>query len=309
MFLYTASIVLNDIAVPQLLLEIVCKRNFNSTVCVNIDLPIFMNAQDLVQKESAMWTTVSLSLRSALCVIALPFFGSLVDEIRSRKSMFIQPSLSGLCCILYLVLTNLKSPFHPGLLLIAAPISALGGDMGGAFLVSITYIAEVTPEKSRTLRLTFLDAFYCFAGALFAFVSGYILIRFGYNGMFATSLIINILNLMYIRFLVPDPRSDQNGVVLKSEEENLPKDEKKVASSDTQNNNKRNSGYQTDSAARQPTVSFIALLSKSNPFTNFKKLAAVLRQEKGAAAVIALLSSSFMSILSWRVNFPSLFFS
>ena len=239
------------------------------------------------------------SLRSALCVLALPLLGLLVDAIGSRKSMFIQPGVLGIRCILYLVLTNLKSTFHPGLLLIAAPITAVGGSMGGAFLVSSTYIAEVTPEKTRTLRLTFLDAFFYFAVALFAFVSGFILLRFGYTGMYATSLNLTIVNLVYIRFFVPDPRSDQHEVLLKSGEHSK-KDEKRVASSDTQKNDQMNLTVQAVSPACQPTFNFKAFLSKNNPCSYFKKLAVLLRREKQSAAVVALLASSFMSILSWN---------
>ena len=287
LFLYVASFSLNDITLPQLLLEIVCKRSFNSTVCVDIKLPVYKNAQDLVQKESALWITAFGSLRSGLCVLTIPFLGPFIDAIGSRKAMFIQPIVLGVCCILYLVFTNLKRTFHPGLLLIAAPITALGGDIWGAFLVSCAYITEITPEKSRTLRLTFLDAFYCLAVGIFAFVSGYILLRFGYTGMYAISLILAILNLIYIRFFVPDPRSDQNGVVL-----TLP---------DTENSDITDPAdtFRTDSPGRQSTVNLKAILSQSNPFSNYKKLALVLQQEKRSVAVVALLASSVMSLLSW----------
>ena len=122
--------------------------------------------------------------------------------------MYLNPILSGVQSIVGIILKNSGETFNTALLIFAIPIVAFGGDYSGALTFSCSYLADTIPEKDRTFRINLLNGAYSFASALFSLVSGFIILRLGYTGGFLISLIINVINVIYLALFVPDPRKD-----------------------------------------------------------------------------------------------------
>ena len=206
LFFYVSSIILNAVIIPQLLLDNVCKRNFNATVCSNIYSKQFKQQQDQVQKESALWLTALYTSLSAINVFTLPILGPLADTIGTHRAMYLNPILSGIQSVVGIILTNLGQTFNTAFLLLAIPLVAFGGDYSGILMFCCSYISDTIPKKDRTFRINLLDGAYSLASALSALVSGFIIQRLGYTGGFVISLIVSVLNVIYLALFVPDPR-------------------------------------------------------------------------------------------------------
>ena len=205
-FLFVAHSSLTSVTLPQFLLNKICQRNFNSTICSNIkDLP-FKKEQDLVQKQTALWLTSVRSTSAGLTIFTTLFIGPLADTVGIRKTMFITPVFMGVHFIILIILTTLGELFHPALLLASVPFTAACGAYSGTSMFASSYIAMVTDPKDRTFKLTFVSAAFSFAAFLFGILSGYLLNWIGYTGVFVVCLILCVLNGLYLLFFVSDAR-------------------------------------------------------------------------------------------------------
>ena len=220
LFFYVSSQILNGILLPQLLLDNVCKLNFNTTICSDIYSKQFESEQDYVQKKSALWITALYTSLSAINIFTIPILGPLADTIGTNRTMYLNPILAGIQSIVSIILTNAGETFNTALLLLAVPIVAFGGDYSGALLFSCSYVADSTAEENRTFRINLLDGAYSLAAATFSLVSGPILLRFGYTGGFVVSLSMSVLNIIYLTLFVPDPRKNRNSGQQKDKRQN-----------------------------------------------------------------------------------------
>ena len=328
-FLFVASWTLTGLVVPQLLLDVVCHRNFNSTVCSNINKELYKKQQDVVQKESALWLTSIVSTESGLAIIACLFIGPLADTIGSRNTMFLTPIFTGIQYIVLIVLTSLGRTFHPALFLVSVPFSSACGTHSGAMMLGCSYVSTVTTEKDRSFRLAFVSGAFSFSACLVAFVSGYLITWMGYRGVFVTCVIINVLNVLYLIFFVsdvraPDTPAHRAEVVFQNEATQNTHD--KAPSECVQENDGREKASEVQNQSNlkadisdkndikiSPASSeygggqnlsfaekFKTSLARSNPLTNLKELYYHVREQKQQTTVLSLLFSSFASILSWQ---------
>ena len=210
-FLFTfGKTLINEILLPQILLDTTCRIQFNTRVCDNINSPLFKKEEYLVQKDSAFWLSAIQSFQAGFCLVTVLLLGPFADLVGSRKAMFLTPVCTGIQYIIYVLLTSVGYPFHPGLFLVVVPFVALCGHTTGMFLFANAYTAATTSEKNRTFKIIILGAVYATAMCLSSFVSGHILERFGFIGGFVICLILSVLNGIYILFFVEDPCQSHN---------------------------------------------------------------------------------------------------
>ena len=300
-FLCTASLTLNTVTLPQLILENICKRDYNVTVCLNIHEPKFKAKQDAVQQQTALWILVFLSIITSICVLTVPVLGPFADVIGKRRAMFLTPVLLSVQSTGCLILSALDYPFHPSLLLLPVPVCALAGDLFGMFLFSMSYIADITTDENRTFRITVLDAFHSSANCLATFASGFLLQAYGYKGGYITTLILEALAIIYLAFFLPDSKTEPPATTVGQETEETPVLEQKNNDCTADSDDNQNKVIISGSSQQRPSVGakIKFVLSQSNPIKNFKKVIAVLKNQNQCKTVTSLIAALFVSMLSW----------
>ena len=333
-FLFVAHTALTAVTLPQFLLDKVCQRNFNSTVCSNIKDISFKEEQDLVQKQTALWLTSIQSTMAGLTTLATLFIGPLADTIGIRKTMFITPVFTGIYFIILIILTSLRESFHPALVLASVPFAAACGEFSGASTLASSYIAMVTDPKDRTFRLAFASAAFSFAAFLFGIVSGYLLNWVGYIGVFVVCLILCVLNGLYLLMFVSDAQPPDSCREADVQDQQQPNSDEKAVSSckrllvnddkekepHTENENIEPMDAQTESEIKQKpkeddrvilsdtehkqrhskTAKFKTSLAESNPVTKFKEVYRYVTTRKQRITVLSLMFAVFVAALAWH---------
>ena len=333
-FLYVAGNALYQIVLPQFLLDNICQRTFNGTICSNINSPLFKKEQDIVQKESALWLTGILPSEAGLSILATLLIGPLADTIGCRNAMFLTPTCTGIRYLILILLTSLNQSFHPALILLPVPFAAACGLNPGTTVMASSYTAKVVAIKDRTFRLALVSAGFSFAISLFGFVSGFLLNSVGYRGAFVMCLGTSILDALFLAFFVSDeqrPAQPASG-----SEITLPPGAKQICKDETtspnqispknhdteksieikEGNEKVVSGKgndrpiiikSNDEKELQQHLSvmekFKIALAKSNPLTNCRELYGHVRERKQRKTVASLIFAAFSSVLGWMGEF------
>ena len=335
-FLSVGMLLLNAIMIPQLLLDNICQRNFNATICSRISSPLYKEQQEVIQRQSAFWLTGIFSSETGLCILAILFIGPLADTIGIRNTMFLTPAFMGIDYVILITLTSLRQSFHPALLLLPAPFASACGSISGSMLLANSYIAKITTAEDRTFRMAFVSAAFSFSTCLFSFLSGFLLDSVGYRGVFITCLAICILNALYLGLFLSDERpsaipssnleitsgdkpektcqiktSTPKRDILENDKDltnpQIEKEATELTVTESSDNNickiyEDEMNFSQIELKHNPSVTtnFKLASAKSNPLTKFKELYSHLREHKQRITVLSLLFGAFTAILSWN---------
>ena len=203
MFLCMMAFFLTFVALPQLILDNVCRLKYNDTTCrIMFTDGSFKIELDIVQQESTLWFGGLLIIATSITVLTLPFVGTVSDEFGRYAAMFLSPvsQLVQAVAFLAIALTGLRfSTWH---LLVVGGIPGIVGDISGLYVLTTSYISDITTEKNRTPRLTLLEAATMVSGVAATVSSGLIIESFGYVGIFVVNIGLSILALIHLTFFV-----------------------------------------------------------------------------------------------------------
>ena len=202
MFLCMKAFFLNLVALPQLILDNVCIRKHNQTKCAAMLTGAFKKEYDMVQEDATFWFAGVMVIATFITVLTLPFVASLSDEFGRRRIMFLTPLSQLIQCVAFLLIVSKGIRFPTWLILIAGPIPGLVGDVSSLYVFTHAYIADITTEKQRTMRINLLEAASLSAGLCATVSSGHIIQRFGYVGIFVTSTGLLVLAIIYLIVVV-----------------------------------------------------------------------------------------------------------
>ena len=202
MFFCMAAFYLTVVAVPQVILDNVCLRKHNETMCRAMFNGAFKKEFDVVQKQSTLWVSGWLVVATFVTVLTLPFVGTMSDQFGRYAAMFLSPVSQLIQTLAFIMIIINGLDFPTWALLLVGPIPSLVGDISGLYVLTGSYIADITTEKNRTMRITLLEATGTMAGLLATISSGFIIERFGYMGIFVTDTGLLVLALLYLVFCV-----------------------------------------------------------------------------------------------------------
>ena len=197
-----AAFYLTVVAVPQVILDNVCLRKHNETMCRAMFIGAFKEEFDVVQKQSTLWVSGWLVVATFVTVLTLPFVGTMSDQFGRYAAMFLSPVSQLIQTLAFIMIIINGLDFPTWALLLVGPIPSLVGDISGLYVLTGSYIADITTEKNRTMRITLLEATGTMAGLLATISSGFIIERFGYMGIFVTDTGLLVLALLYLVFCV-----------------------------------------------------------------------------------------------------------
>lgn len=136
--------------------------------------------QIVVQEHSSNWNTyISLSV-GIPAVFSNMILGSSTDKF-GRKFLFILPCIGTMIRLIVTVI-GIYTRFNLAYFFSGYIIEGMTGQMFTMFLVSFTYVADITPEngKQRSFAITIVELTIAISLAVFSFTTGFFIQNYGF---------------------------------------------------------------------------------------------------------------------------------
>ncbi|XP_037298870.1 solute carrier family 46 member 3 [Manduca sexta] len=211
-FLIIFSSVLQSVATQSLGLQKACRVNLElgDEICEALrtqnqteDFSVYERMVQELYSSQVAWRSV---LQTVFPCVIIIFVGGWSDATGRRKVIMltclcgeIAHSLNNIINVIFFYQIRLELYIFFDVF----TVSIVGG-ASVMFLALMNYICDITTEENRTYRIGFVSL--CtFAGMpLGLSLSGIVLNRFGYYTIFISSLILHIINFIYMIFLISD---------------------------------------------------------------------------------------------------------
>ena len=195
----------NAVVIPQLIEHKVCRNKYNSSVCIHLNK--HPEVDDDVQENAAEWLSV-LPLSALLpAFFTILMIGPISDVVGKRTTMKVPPLVYMIQSSIYIAMTRIKVPFSPGFFIIPYCLSGVFGDNAGCASLAEAYISCITLRKDRTFRMAVLESAIFFGSFFAAVSSGVLLTYFGFTGAFCMTGVVNLLNFLYVIFVLPSEKT------------------------------------------------------------------------------------------------------
>ncbi|KAG5672986.1 hypothetical protein PVAND_003070 [Polypedilum vanderplanki] len=210
LFCYNIPCALTTLANQNLYLEKACRVNlgYNETVCDA--LTARDTANYTVEEKAVQQLVVSMQgwrsiIHSLLPCLMILFWGSWSDRHGKRKPCMFIPLIGEITATFGMILnTYFKSwPME----IAAINDSLFPALSGGGFLMQLgtfSYMADITTEEDRTLRIGFVNLCPSVGYPIGLAVSGILLKLIGFYGIFFLAAMFNILAFFYCIFYVKE---------------------------------------------------------------------------------------------------------
>lgn len=220
---YVMPSVLSALATQNLYLEKACRVNlgFEHHICDALtrrETANYTYYEEEVQKlvaSVAGWKTV---LQSFLPCGILIFIGAYSDRVGQRKFCMLLPIIGEFLTSIGLMVNTY---FFDELPVEVAAVTeaifpALTGGWFTMFMGVFSYIADITTEDQRTLRIGVVNLFYSLGVPVGAALSGILVRKIGLYGVFALSASLYILSFLYGYWRIKEVKKPVSDVVIAS---------------------------------------------------------------------------------------------
>lgn len=202
---YMLPSVLAGLAVQNLCLEKSCLVNlqYDEVTCKHImqgQTHNYTQQEKKVQELVAGMTAWSYPLQTALPGIIILFVGAWSDRSGNRKTFMVLPILGKLISIIGIILSTfffLQVGMDETALLEGLPPALAGGRVVMTMAV-YSYITDITSVSERTFRLGIITAMLTLTRPIGLALSGIMMKRLGYYGVFVTACICYLIGFIYI---------------------------------------------------------------------------------------------------------------
>lgn len=201
---YVMPSVLSALATQNLYLEKACRVNFafEDHVC---DALTRRNTANYTAEEEAVQTLVAsvagwkTVLQSFLPCLILIFLGAYSDRVGRRKFCMLIPIIGEFLTSVGMIVNTYF--FYELPVEVAAVTEAIFPALTGGwftmFMGVFSYIADVTTEEQRTLRIGIVNLFYSVGVPVGAALSGILVKKIGLYGVFSLSATLYVLSFIY----------------------------------------------------------------------------------------------------------------
>lgn len=115
---------------------------------------------------------------------------------RRRRPLMYVPVLGQILCDTFNALFSVFWHVSPGVVGVVQSMAvSLTGSYHCFFIGMFAYLADVTEESNRTMRIGFASAILPLASTIGALSSGYLNVKLGFSGVFALNVVINLIAL------------------------------------------------------------------------------------------------------------------
>lgn len=217
---YVMPSVLSALATQNLYLEKACRVNlaFEHHIC---DALTKRETENYTMEEEAVQTLVAsvagwkTVLQSFLPCGILIFLGAYSDRVGQRKFCMLIPIVGEFLTSIGLIVNTYF--FYQLPVEVAAVTEAIFPALTGGwftmFMGIFSYIADVTTEEQRTLRIGIVNLFYSLGVPVGAALSGILVRKIGLYGVFSLSATLYILSFFYGFFRIKEVKRDDLNIV------------------------------------------------------------------------------------------------
>lgn len=201
---YVMPSVLSVLATQNLYLEKACRVNlqFDHHICDALtrrETANYTVEEEAVQTLVASVTGWKTVLQSFLPCGILIFLGAYSDRVRQRKVCMLLPIIGEFLTSIGLIVNTYF--FYELPIEVAAVTEAIFPALTGGwftmFMGVFSYIADITTEEQRTLRIGIVNLFHSVGVPVGAALSGILVRKIGLYGVFSVSATLYILSFIY----------------------------------------------------------------------------------------------------------------
>lgn len=217
---YVMPSVLSALASQNLYIEKACRVNlrFPHHVCDALtrrETSNYTAEEEAVQQLVASVTGWKTVLQSFLPCWILVFLGAYSDRVGQRKFCMLLPIVGEFLTSIGLIFNTYF--FYQLPLEVAAVTEAIFPALTGGwftmFMGVFSYIADVTTEEQRTLRIGVVNLFYSVGVPVGAALSGIVVRKMGLYGAFIISATLYVLSFMYGFWRIKEVKKTDSDVV------------------------------------------------------------------------------------------------
>ena len=202
---YLLPSVLAGLAIQNLCLEKSCLVNlqYDERTCTHImqgRTKNYTEQEKNVQTMVASMTAWSFPLQTALPGILTLFLGAWSDRTGNRKAFMVLPILGKFISAIGIILSTvffLQVGVNETALMEGLPPALAGGRVAMTMAV-YSYITDITSESERTFRLGIITAIITLSRPIGMALSGIMIRRFGYYGVFSIACVLYLIGFVYI---------------------------------------------------------------------------------------------------------------
>lgn len=224
---YIMPSVLASLATQNLNLEKACRVNlgYSDDVCTALaarETANYTHQESEVQKLVAGMAGWKTFVQSSVPAILILFLGAWTDRTGRRKPCMLMPILGEFLTSIGLIVCTYF--FHELPMeaagLVESVFPALTGGWFTMFMAVFSYIADVTEEDSRTLRIGIVNVFCSLGIPVGMALSGVLYKRIGFYGVFSLSAVMYLFSFWYGYVMIketPRPRKELELVKMEKE--------------------------------------------------------------------------------------------
>lgn len=252
----------------------------NDWICANLNQnDSLIELEDQVQVINSQWNFYDYICYAIPSLLLTFCYGSWSDHI-SRKIPIMLPLIGNIIQnVLYIFAAkNIQSPY--GFMLLINFIAGICGGSATFFMAAISYQSHVTPQKSRTFRISIVYGCLNVGSFMGALLSGIMLEKTGFTFVYCVAIITTSISLIYVIFGIKDVKKDSlvaNSIYAQntqSSETQKEKDDKKGGterteevkkSSDSKEENDNKEGYNHNNEVKNANSSFCSFQHVKEP--------------------------------------------
>ncbi|XP_026328951.1 proton-coupled folate transporter-like [Hyposmocoma kahamanoa] len=217
----TIPIALSRLATQNLNLDKACRVNlkYGDEICdalVARKGDVYKTEEAAVQEIiSGMEIWQSVLYRAVPCFLIL-FVGAWSDRTGKRKICILLPIVGDLlACISNIINTYFFYELPLELcMFMEAFFPSLAGGWITMYMGAFSYIGDVSSEETRTFRVGIVNLCFTAGGPIGMALSGVLLQKIGYYGVFSSSSILYVFSILYGIYYIEDPKLPRTGKVV-----------------------------------------------------------------------------------------------
>ncbi|XP_037795172.1 solute carrier family 46 member 3-like [Penaeus monodon] len=181
----------------------ICSHNlgFPDQVCNNLSAHGERNV--LVQREFSVFTFYNSIIMSVIPLIFVLFMGAWSDKYGRKIPLLITLTAHVMYAGGYL-LSNWQTSWPVEVIYFVTVLEALGGGNVGLLCITISYISDICPEKTRTSRVSTANSLWYLGGPVGTLAGALVIEYSGYNLALLLVLLAYLSAVLYVVFVIKE---------------------------------------------------------------------------------------------------------
>ncbi|XP_067844386.1 lysosomal proton-coupled steroid conjugate and bile acid symporter SLC46A3 [Heptranchias perlo] len=201
-FLQMAAIFLNTPAFQRFVLEKICEELYNKEDMCG-DLSHYPEESLVIQSKTSYVLLFCTAVMTSLSIPTLIFLGARSDQ-EGRKLGMILPCIgASFGGAILIVMVQVKEMTVYWCILVSALIG-ISGNVVSIFLSVFSYMADITDDKNRTMRIGIVESMIFIGGTVGFLLSGWLLQNFTFTHAFSVFCGCQLVSIFYVLLWLQD---------------------------------------------------------------------------------------------------------